>query len=41
VADQGYQAQAKTEASRLGMELQVIKKRRTKRVSSPAVALGD
>ena len=33
VADQGYQAQAKAEASRLGMALQVIEKKRARRVS--------
>jgi len=33
VADQGYQAQAKADASRLGLALQVIEKKRGKRVS--------
>ncbi len=40
VADQGYQAQAKAEASRLGLSLQVVKKRGSKRFPSPPMALG-
>src|SRR5215210_6351154 len=41
VADQGYQAQAKAEASRLGMALQVIEKKRARKASKSCPGAGS